>query len=175
MVEQANRSGGASTKAVGSEKMRGAIIIENTGLLERNTTISLYQKIEWSEDIRIHEEQHALHALFEITGMRTFTADRLLDSESESEDALIVKSYAEYYRERVAEQRAKDEILAYFKDGHPAPAVYGILTQEDGLYDYLKDSKQRIEEFVVNEFMDEKLRPLVEKAANEVLDMSTTL
>lgn len=168
MVEQANRSGGANTRAVGPEKMQGAIIIENTKHIERNSTVSPYQKMEWSDDIRIHEEQHAIHALFDKTEMRTFTLDRLLDSVSEEDDELYIKSYVEYYREKVADERAKDEILAYFRDGHPAPAVYGILTQQDGLYDYLKDSERRAGELVVNEYGDEKLRTLVERAAKQV-------
>lgn len=128
-LTKANLSGGVAISSGGNEgSLRGCIIAENS----RNRLLN--------KETLIHEEQHAIQRLFEneITKKELIQVFKKLPIE-EQEKALL--SYLRLERENF-EDRAKDEILAYFKDGTELGEIKKIIlnSKEQGeLYDYYRE------------------------------------
>lgn len=144
--QYAAKSGGASIATALDPRVEGSIILENSVYLygPNNQYRSDGERIRRSESIRIHEEQHALKRFFGEALYRTSMLDDLLDSDNPEDDARILTRYAEHRREVIAEDRARDEILAYFKDGTNPSAIRAMLLDKAGLYNYLKDKERDV-------------------------------
>lgn len=147
-ITAARTTGGVSIPGALQQEFEGAIIAEN-----RNS----HHTPEISNTIRTHEQQHALKRLFGYAYVRTNTIDRLLTSTTPEDDRRIIRSYVEHWRERMAEDRARDEILAYFKDGTSAADTYQYLVKTDGPYNYLEGRKELVADAV--ERMQEIFKP----------------
>ena len=93
------------------------------------------------KNIYIHEEQHAIKRLFDERPV-----GRIRPHEKETDIPLV--EWFRRSRERIAELRVKDEILAYMKEGRwDADGIFNILIksgENGGLYDYLADEKREI-------------------------------
>lgn len=93
---------------------------------------------EYAEEVRIHEEKHILN-------------DIMREAENEVKNNKTIGSpFAQILnREKIdSERRAKDEILAYLKDGTDAWFIYNTLLEkksDGGSYDYLASAKQAME------------------------------
>lgn len=167
-TQLANKSGGVSIGSARLTELEGAIIAENTNLIEGNPLLSADARARRSEEVRVHEEQHAIKRFFATVQMRNSTLEQLYTAQTKEDDIRILESHARFRREVVAEDRAKDEILAYFKDGTPAAGIYGLLTQSGGLYDYLKNGKRNFIREIARNMDDEELEPLAGEVAERV-------
>lgn len=109
------------------------------------------QSDEESKQIFTHEEQHTIKSFFEKEELLDPNhpsslfpiRKRFLDAETEKEKEKVLEEYFRAFRHN-AEEYAKDEILAYYKDGR-LPVVYERLSaskEEDGDYDYLAEPKK---------------------------------
>lgn len=109
----------------------------NTSLIPdlQGTIIAEKAKGEFKDEqkkIYIHEEQHAIKKLFN---------ERLVRELKLHETGASLVEQFRTERERVAELRVKDEIMAFMKEGSWSPeSIFNLLTRsgkEGGLYDYL--------------------------------------
>lgn len=96
-----------------------------------------------SKKIRVHEEQHQLNKLFVPEegvlpeGYKDFFVDKLTEARIGSVEVKrqILHRLATMYRQIAIDPRARDEILAYYKDGRPTEEILKIL-RESSLYRY---------------------------------------
>lgn len=145
-VHRARLSGGVSLSGALQEDLRGTIIVEKFAVVPR-----------WSRKSRAiyaHEEQHAIHRLFQQK-LRNEMADSLLHkiNRKEARGDLSVHEMLKitFETERLrAENSAADEILAYIRDqrfadilsvvsGTQYSNIFYLLIKkesEGGLYDY---------------------------------------
>ncbi|MDP3963232.1 MAG: hypothetical protein Q8Q39_01915 [bacterium] len=174
-LQIANMSGGVSIGDSRIPGLEGAIIAENshelkiTGLRRFNPDVYRNRR-DRSHKILAHEEQHAIKRLFGERLERRSTWKRFRKAENDEERITILKSELRYGREEFADERARDEILAYFTEG--LYGVYERLTQpkaQGGIYDYLDGVKERVIKNFTIEF-GEEFKPLYEKTASAVLD-----
>jgi len=97
---------------------------------------------ESSARVQIHEEQHLFNRLFVPLEERygAFEINRnVVQAAKGSKEALSRLIHWLLMRERRflgIDSQARDEILAYYKDGRSIPDIYGRLTK---LYDYVSD------------------------------------
>jgi len=123
-----------------------AIMAENASGIGNSS-----QSDEESKQIFTHEEQHTIKSFFEKEELLDPNhpstlfpiRKRFLDAETEKEKEKVLEEYFCAFRHN-AEEYAKDEILAYYKDGR-LPVVYERLSaskEEDGDYDYLAEPKK---------------------------------
>ena len=169
-LDIADMSGGASISSSNIPGLEGTITAVN---LPRAYT----QKD--ADQIEKHEEQHAIKKLFGDRIQHRTAFSRLLDASNEGERELALKGLLRNRRERIADERARDEILAYFKGGNrDSQGTLQELTksgEKGGLYDYLKLDKQDVLKEADGwlktygpERFGEEFKPKVEKAAEEV-------
>lgn len=121
-------------------KLNGAVIVENSFVAEHQRAI-----------IRTHEEQHVVNNLFRETFKKEYSLKNFLDAKTSAEKKRELYKYLRYLRASRADHRAKDEILAYFKVGHPNNRIFNSLMQDEGEgghYDYLgpvrKEAKENL-------------------------------
>ena len=122
---RANLSAGVSIKSCNIDNLQDCIIAENS--LGR----------PFRKDVYIHEEQHKIKKLFKDQMMRQNLMNAMEKSPID-ERTKIVDDYLRAKRENF-ENRAKDEILAYFKDGTDLGELKKIMLktkEQGGLYDY---------------------------------------
>lgn len=122
---RANLSAGVSIVNCNVDNLRNCIIAENS--LGR----------PFQKDVHIHEEQHGIKKLFEDKIMRQNLMNAMEKSPID-EKTKILDDYLRARRENF-ENRAKDEILAYFKDGTDLGELKKIMLktkEQGGLYDY---------------------------------------
>jgi len=135
-IQIARRSGGVSTDSCPAYTLEGAIIAENCS--EHSRPI---------KEILIHEEQHAIHRLFEkpLTGARyDYDFEREIDPEKRR---LLFLQYFRYRREEIGEHDVTDEILAFKKGGRKNKEIIGFLmqkTEKGGLYGYFDKVKKEL-------------------------------
>lgn len=134
-IKRANMSGGVSISASLISELRGSIIAENSSRIKSGD----HQKV------LDHEEQHVIKKIFgEIISQRD-ASERLNLAESDQERLLAVRDCLRLNREYWADEKARDEILAYFiGENIESYMVVQTLTkskEEGGLYDYLNESK----------------------------------
>ena len=98
-----------------------------------------------------HEEQHAIHSLFDNEiildpsdpiQVKSVRQD-FLDAETKEEKEKILTNFFRQFRKN-AEIFAKDEMLAHYKDGHDDMAFEEITLpkEEGGGYDYLEEPRK---------------------------------
>lgn len=128
-LEAANLTSGVNIPTALVHGLEGVIIAENV------------QKVapESREQTLIHEEQHAIKSLFRDVAMRANIKLGLYKFETEEEVKLFGERLFRYWRKN-AENRAKDELLAYIKSGESFDFTFRALTktkEEGGIYDNL--------------------------------------
>lgn len=169
-INIANMSGGVSIGGALVPELRGAIIAENA----RGLPFDAH-----SENIHTHEEQHAINRMFGHLSLpfREETSRFLRDEMGASERTL--RDYFRDLRDRELE-RAKDEVIAYFKEHRQPKAIFRDLiktTSEGGIYDYcakyfqkekrVEEGKENTpEEPSFNEFLREKIGSMEELPEN---------
>lgn len=99
---------------------------------------------EASKQIRIHEEQHQFNKLFEPADKDFFSLPysefkRLSiyakNHPEENSASLVAKKFAQIYRQAYIDPRARDEIIAYTREGFSPGRISNILCR-DPLYDF---------------------------------------
>lgn len=94
-----------------------------------------------SKKTLIHEEQHILHRMipeFEESHLDYMNRNKKYEEMDDSEFRTVIRRNVRSRRTE-NEARAKDEIMAYLKDGRPSDDIYQTLLkpeEEGGLYDY---------------------------------------
>ena len=127
-VSSADMSDGLKTSKSNIPELRGTIIVEK----------SLGRPI--NDETYIHEEQHVIHQLFDDERVRQDIFMSSMEKSSTKEQEKVLANSLRCKREDF-ESRAKNEILAYFKDGTDTTQIKQILlkTKENGgLYDYFR-------------------------------------
>jgi len=110
------------------------------------------QKKEGVTDIFIHEQQHAINALFtEPIGHDSL--DNLLEGKVGEERRHILLRYMRLSRLQ-AESLVKDEILSFFRDGSSSEDIIQLLASDARSYDFLTETKDSFR----SEFFKEDLR-----------------
>jgi len=160
-IAVANMSGGVYIGDCLDTSLYGTIIAENTAQLVRAYPSDEKTRSENSNRIHTHEEQHAINPLFieKMQFMRWI--DRARNAKTEEDVAAVFRSVFRETRIHKAERRAKDEILAYFKDRTPPTEILKLLLvkkSEGGLYDYLHTSETADPSSFVSQYLgaDEK-------------------
>lgn len=136
-----SQSGGVSINTSLVPGLEGTIIAENA------------QGRPFDQEARAiltHEEQHVIKKLFRESELDSDRVHRVIESLVRAPDGpsrrLAVRGYLRLIRE-VGEARAKDEMLAYFKDRRLAPnEILGILitpAAEGGVYDYYSEAERQ--------------------------------
>lgn len=167
--EKAMKSAGCSINTSRIPGLGGTIIAENTTDLVKGSENIHFQFMKKkyiekkSEDIRAHEEQHAFKALFRESFAKKYIAEKS-----------AVNGYLRFLRERIAEPRAKDEILAFFKDGmSDRQIVLDTLTrakEDGGIYDYWEEylEKNKLPKAVKESLHDPEYNKKFFERANSV-------
>lgn len=160
-IEAANLSGGASVPYSLIPELEGAVIVENSQKTPVTHIFGTYS----------HEEQHVINKFFQEEETRA-SLGRFKFKDPERARLLFTR-YFRLLREP-AEDRAKDEILAYLKNGTSVESILRKLTKaekEGGIYDYLKIIKERSVEEVLSHFQKKpEYLQIGQIAASEVLE-----
>ncbi|MEK7494368.1 MAG: hypothetical protein AAB615_00680, partial [Patescibacteria group bacterium] len=169
-MEMAGRSGGVSIGSAPIINLQGCITAENTSRIRKNG-LSKEGLQEYQEEIRAHEEQHAIRRLFEKQLGDRMQWIRLRDSEPGESRDLALKAYLRARRGMIADERAADEILAYSTQQTPTD-TFATLTrkkEKGGLYDYLAEEKEKVLGELLRMF-GEEIRPLALKEIQEIYE-----
>lgn len=147
-----------------------AIIAENAS--ERGVRV---QSDEESQKIFVHEEQHGIKNIFareELLNPAYPTIlfpvqQKFLSAETEKEKEKILGDFFRLFRHN-AEEHAKDEILAYYKDGRFNKVYQELSTEEKdgGIYDYLAKPKKTNYLWMKK---DDETKDLVKRIADRIL------
>lgn len=137
-VRTARLSGGVFKSGISIKDVSGVIIAEN-----RFGVPPMY----YSDKVYIHEEQHAIHRLFEKP-MSVASYDTTVFKETDPEiKKMLILRYFRFIREGIGEHRVADEILSFKKDGQNNAIIINSLVkseEEGGLYDFFKNEKKRL-------------------------------
>ena len=102
---------------------------------------------ERSKKIRLHEEQHQFNKLFDPKSDTAYDTPyfefKRLDAYAKAHPeqnvtALFAKKFAQIMRQLYIDTRARDEIIAYTRDGRSAEEIFVTLSK-NGLYDFKND------------------------------------
>ncbi|MFA5830231.1 MAG: hypothetical protein WC878_00195 [Candidatus Paceibacterota bacterium] len=143
---EAEESGAINIYSTAYPNIGWAITAENTekiklpGVLDKDS----HQKF-------VHEEQHIIKSFFDkedrldpdSPGVQFSVRKNFLAAETEKEKEKILGDFFRMFRHN-AEDRAKDEMLAYYKDGR-FERIEGLLLiseEEGGIYDFLEEPKK---------------------------------
>lgn len=165
-IDASNMSSGVNIGKSLVKGLEGTLAAEN----------SRFVREEDSEKTFIHEEQHAIKRLFKEKLFDRNAFEFLLEGRmgevDEKKLRLFTERWLREYR-KVAEGRAKDEILAYFKEGERTPEETFnslVLPEENGgVYDYLASAKKSTMDSFLEVFSGEHLMMFIE-AAEKVFD-----
>lgn len=128
----AKKSGGTTVINARIPELNGCITAENAEGRSFD---------EWSEKIIKHEEQHAIKRLFKEEKFRENRHDLFIEDLSKKENQKTLEDYFRF-RKKQFEEKAKDEILAYLKEGvRDTNAILNTLfrlEEHEGLYDYYR-------------------------------------
>lgn len=121
----------------GSGITTGCLIPSLSGVVAAENASNLKPDEPVPKEIFIHEEQHIIKLLFSEAKLRS------LDSSPKADLKEFTPAFENSLRElrEDAERKAKDEILAYYKDGLPlADSIPTLLNPKDqgGDYDFLR-------------------------------------
>lgn len=158
----ARKSGGVSLSASLVPGLEGGITAEKSGYLGYKFGGVLGN----TKRVFEHEEQHAIKNLFRETTQKkdqSIAWDRV-NYASESEFETTLKTFLRIRREN-AEESAKDEIMAFAKNGLNPEQIVAILTKPNYLYNYLdKDS------LYLKDFFGENFKPQFYPIAIKLVD-----
>lgn len=115
--------------------LRGTIILEYTGHLENKSTSDEHQRTK-SNLTEMHEEQHIIYDLF--PSQLDYSALEFPGLSEQSKISDIERSIQNFLtlRRGELEESAKNEILAYWKDGEKSPAeIQKVIVEPGGMYD----------------------------------------
>ncbi|MFH1030769.1 MAG: hypothetical protein V1770_05955 [bacterium] len=132
-LKKADASGGVAIYNCLIPELYGCVIAENA--IQPNLNEITY----------IHENQHLINRLFQDTQRLCVSIDDIKNSPKELKLNLFERALKSE-REENFEARAKDEILAYIKDGRAPNNILKILLKrkdEEGLYDYYDQWKEK--------------------------------
>ncbi len=98
---------------------------------------------------------------------------QLANAQTDQQRETVLKRYLRVTRQNLAEEGARDEILAYFKDGRLSlNDIFNELTaskDQGGLYDYLSGTKEGIDSlFNKDEVFEGKYRSIVSDISEKV-------
>jgi hypothetical protein len=158
----ANLSGGCALYGAPIPGLEDAVTVENT---------SGHDKAE-SQRVFVHEQQHALHRMMpELKRLDRDFITRPCPFRLMGDSELRMTLRRELRVKRAdGEARAKDEIMAYLKDGRPSDVIYQTLLkpkEEGGLYDYFQEFQNDASEAYADELPEDR-RPIVEEAMHDV-------
>ncbi|KKR09369.1 MAG: hypothetical protein UT37_C0023G0001, partial [Parcubacteria group bacterium GW2011_GWA2_39_18] len=136
---------------------------------------------QWSQGIRVHEEQHQFNHIFTPWPQQEDLFEILMKAaEREVPFDLAVKNLicdlAKRERAAFADDRARNEILAHYKDGGKPAEIYQTLST-NSIYDYKKNSPKnfaripaRIKEEIESDIflIEEALRPDGDKTGSDL-------
>lgn len=149
--------------------LEGAIIAENSSSM--GGIGYAFKSLSGFHSIHPHEEQHAIKRLFSDKVVEHSTLERLESATTDKERERALKSYLRHRRQDYFENRAKGEILAYFKGGNDsAQTIVEILIkpqEKQGLYDFLADDEDYIKNRLAGK-LGSQFQNLIDKAVNEV-------
>lgn len=191
-IERAKRSAGVSIRYSPIPALKDSITAEYA---------KGFPFDERAKQIFVHEEQHAIMDLFlatfreyktgllntnykvprflsETSTLSTFVSPislKLLQKDfaqaNESERATILKRLLREERKRLGETKAKDEILAYTKEGEDMQSVKRTLTkpeEKEGLYDYFNIEWRRNLTDALTKILGRKFQPLIRQNIDEI-------
>ncbi len=121
----------------------------------------------------VHEEQHVIKRLFEETSYRENVFQRIKTAKTEGELRSAMEEYLRWTRGRgfeSSEASAKNEILAYFKDGSSPKQIVDrlLLSREAGeFYNFAADWRKNMPSFFVR-VLGEEHRELAEQVTRKV-------
>lgn len=169
-IYAANMSGGVSIETSKIPALSGTIIAENS---------KGKQFGPFEESILRHEEQHAIRLVFNNINDLNFVKSSLAGyhelehADASKERMVLLERNLKTIRNNVGE-RAKNEILAYFKQNAYSPQeILDILKKpaaEGGLYDYLAHSKDFLEN-KLTKLLGEENRELIQNSIRNVLEI----
>jgi hypothetical protein len=139
-ISTANMSGGVSISHSMIPDLAGAITAENSSHISPG----------YSSVIMEHEEQHAMKKIF---GRRVWESEKfgtLWKAKNEEEFRRGLRQLLRREREVRADDHARDEIIAYFKEGRSAEQIFANLAQPEsagGLYDYIAATERESEDY----------------------------
>lgn len=142
--EEAMASKGVNVPSLSYPDIGWAIMAENASGVG-----NFSQSDKESKQIFTHEEQHTIKSFFEKEELLDPNHPSLLfpvrksflDAQTEAEKEKILERYFRAFRHN-AEEYAKDEILAYYKDGRLSSVYESLAETDGGNYDYLADPKK---------------------------------
>ena|GEM_PF-1528494 len=175
-IAEANTTGGTSIASSRIPGLEGTIIAENSSLPMYNSKSPENNQKE-SDYTRIHEEQHAIKRLFrekkridELSNVETI--EKLKEVKTREEALMGLKRFFQFHRE-FGEIGAKDEMLAYLKDGGlNRDQIISSLTKSEkdgGIYDYFSD-KEELKKFI-SENIAEEYKDLADEVMNQVFEV----
>src|SRR3989338_2386417 len=119
-----------------------------------------------------HEEQHALNRWFEKETERQTYVGELEKAKSDGEREFSLKGLLRVIRESKLES-AKNELLAYFKEGRGGVAIFDTLTtptEKGGLYDYFAGAKKFWRDYFLN-ILGREHEKLIERSIKAVFEL----
>lgn len=152
-MERAKLSGGGALGDVNIKELQGVVIIEklSNNKITKNGVEVVWNK-ERSREIQTHEEQHQFNKLFKLaenhTRIRQIMEEAVMHEDPEKTLSFLIHNFVRWERRNVGiDTMARDEILAYYKDGSSADQIYKTLSTSR-LYDYknLDYFKKKIED-----------------------------
>jgi hypothetical protein len=146
--KDAYASGARNVYSFSHPELGRAITVENTQKLLSEPTVD---QEEYVGQKFAHEEQHIFYGFFNKdeaidpnNDSTLFTIRKnYVNAKTEKEKEKVLKKFFRSFRQ-YADDRAKDEILAYYKDGR-AGRTYNELTTDEaegGIYDFLAKPKK---------------------------------
>ncbi|MEA3272162.1 MAG: hypothetical protein U9P90_00665 [Patescibacteria group bacterium] len=124
-------------------ELKGLLILENS------------TKSRDSEKTHAHEEQHVVYKLFEEKFLREEIIDKVSSAKNATEAKKIMSPYLKFLREEILERRAKDEILAFYREGTDHFRILATLTAEKGAYNFFEVYKKQIKKMLESLGLDE--------------------
>lgn len=124
---------------------------QGTVVKYREDEFTIIPNEEMSERTRIHEDQHQFNKLFQPLEAREDVwtmMQRVVEAAASPEEAVqkLIHGFVRLERKWIGfDSRARDEILAHYKEGQKIDAIFTNLTMSK-LYDYGEQYKARIAE-----------------------------
>lgn len=143
--------------------LSGVVAAENASNLKPDESVP--------REVFIHEEQHIIKLLFGEAKLRA------IDSSPEADLGKFTPAFEDSLRElrEDAERKAKDEILAYYKDGEPINEIVPALLKskdQGGDYDFLKEELEYYKNPEIGEAAKKIAKKVYETEYKKILDNS---
>lgn len=135
------------------DELRGTIIVEWTGHPEHHKN-SLNQQKEKSKTTEIHEQQHIIFdMLADELDYSPLNFDGLGERSNLEEVQKATRKYLSFRRLEM-ERSAKNEIIAYWRDGEKTlNEIKSIILEKGGIYDHRNDTNEKqLAKYLVSRF-----------------------